>query len=146
MWYSQCLLSLQRGICGAGWEEGWNGSQSPPPRDLRGNNTFDCALWTRVPELPIYLAPQSSCEWAPSWPFPGCIRMADEGGGCFPTKGWIPFLQLLTHLQKPPWLQSCPPSMTRMHSITICQEKQGVLLPAATEGAANQPLLQPMTH
>lgn len=40
---------------------------------------------------------------------------------------WIPSFQLLPHLQKPPWLQSCPPSMNRMHSITICQEKQGAL-------------------
>lgn len=131
------------------WSRLGRGMEWQPKSTSQGSqweNTLDCALWTKVPELPIYLAPQSSCEWAPSWPFRGCIRMAEEGGGCFPTKGWIPFLQLLTHLQKPPWLQSYPPSMTRMYSITICQEKQGVLLPAATEGAANQPLLQPMTH
>lgn len=73
-------LSLQRGICGAGWEEGWDGSQSPCPRDLSGISTLVCAQWIRAPELPLCPAPQSSCEWAPSQPFPGMPGLMRDVG------------------------------------------------------------------
>lgn len=81
--------------------EGWDGSQSPPPRDLSGIYTPACAQWIRAPEVPINPAPQSSCD-GPQAAFPR-DAWADEGGGCFPG-----FLTALTSPTETPWAPVLP--------------------------------------
>lgn len=67
MYYSQCLLSLQRDSCGAGCEEGRDSSPSPPATDLSGSITLACALCIRAPELPAHPTPPSRRRWEHSW-------------------------------------------------------------------------------
>lgn len=112
-WYSQCPLSLQKGICGAGWEEGWDGSQSPS----KGSQwDLHSCLWP-VDQGPrvAHLSSPSKQLWGGTQP---AFPWADEGGGCFP--GSLSYSCYLTYRNTlgcspapPPWAGCTPPPLVR---------------------------------
>lgn len=101
MWYSQCLPSLQRGICGAGWERDGMAAKVLLPGISVGFTLLPVPSGSGPQRCPS-VQPLKAAVSDPQAAFPRGA-WADEGGGCFPG-----FLTAVPSPTETPWAAVLP--------------------------------------